>query len=171
MIFGILTVAVFALGYPAGSFDLGDFKATPFLVQFGAVAGYQISWAIYVSDYSRYLPPDVTVRKTVFWTYWGSALGGIWLMCLGAALAAWAGAKFDTIASLKAAGDTVFGGLSANLAGIPATSVPAGFDRLGLPVGLQIMGPRWADARTLAAAEAFEREVPWTRFVATTSPQ
>jgi purine-cytosine permease-like protein len=31
-------------------------------------------------------------------------------MCLGAALAAWAGDKFDTIASLKAAGDTVFGG-------------------------------------------------------------
>jgi nucleobase:cation symporter-1, NCS1 family len=110
LIFGVLTIAVFALGYPAGSFDLGGFKATPFLVQFGAVAGYQISWAIYVSDYSRYLPPDVTVRKTVFWTYWGSALGGIWLMCLGAALAAWAGAKFDTIASLKAAGDTVFGG-------------------------------------------------------------
>ena len=40
------------------------------------VAGYQISWAIYVSDYSRYLPPDVTVRKTFYWTYWGSAIGG-----------------------------------------------------------------------------------------------
>ena len=48
---------------------------TPFLGQFGVVAGYQISWAIYVSDYSRYLPPDVTVRKTFYWTYWGSALG------------------------------------------------------------------------------------------------
>ena len=56
----------------------------PFLAQFGVVAGYQISWAIYVSDYSRYLPPDVTVRKTFYWTYWGSALGAIWLMCLGA---------------------------------------------------------------------------------------
>ena len=67
--------AFFTLHYPAGSFDLGDFKATPFLAQFGVVAGYQISWAIYVSDYSRYLPPDVTVRKTFYWTYWGSALG------------------------------------------------------------------------------------------------
>jgi len=54
--------------------------------------------------------------------------------------------------------------LPANLAGIPATSVPAGFDRNGLPVGLQIMGPRWADSRTLAAAAAFEQEVSWTRF-------
>ena len=77
--FGVLTVTVLTLSYPAGSFDLDGFKATPFLIQFGAVAGYQISRAIYVSDYSRDLPPDVTVRKTLFWTYWGSAPGAIWL--------------------------------------------------------------------------------------------
>jgi nucleobase:cation symporter-1, NCS1 family len=57
--------------------------------------------------------PTVTVRKTFFRTYWGSALGAIWLMCLGAALAVWAGANFDTIASLKAAGDHVFTGFGA----------------------------------------------------------
>jgi NCS1 family nucleobase:cation symporter-1 len=113
IIFGVLTITVLTLPYPAGTFDLGDFKATPFLVQFGAVAGYQISWAIYVSDYSRYLPPDVTVRKTFFWTYWGSALGAIWLMCLGAALASWAGKDFDTIASLNSAGDHFFSGFGA----------------------------------------------------------
>jgi NCS1 family nucleobase:cation symporter-1 len=45
VVFGILTIAVFSLGFPDGAFDLGDFKATPFLIQFGAVAGYQISWA------------------------------------------------------------------------------------------------------------------------------
>jgi nucleobase:cation symporter-1, NCS1 family len=113
IIFGLLTIGVCTLPYPAGSFDLGDFKWTPFLIQFGAVAGYQISWAIYVSDYSRYLPPSVTVRLTFLWTYWGSALGAIWLMCLGAALAAWAGANFDTIASIKEAGDHVFAGFGA----------------------------------------------------------
>jgi nucleobase:cation symporter-1, NCS1 family len=113
IIFGLLTIGVCTLSYPAGSFDLGGFKWTPFLIQFGAVAGYQISWAIYVSDYSRYLPPSVTVRLTFLWTYWGSALGAIWLMCLGAALAAWAGANFETIASLKAAGDHVFSGFGA----------------------------------------------------------
>jgi purine-cytosine permease-like protein len=113
VIFGLLTIAVCTLNFPAGSFDLGDFKWTPFLIQFGAVAGYQISWAIYVSDYSRYLPPSVTVRLTFLWTYWGSALGAIWLMCLGAALAAWAGANFDTIASIEEAGDHVFSGFGA----------------------------------------------------------
>ncbi|AGB21125.1 purine-cytosine permease-like transporter [Mycobacterium sp. JS623] len=113
VIFGLLTIGICTLNYPAGSFDLGDFKWTPFLIQFGAVAGYQISWAIYVSDYSRYLPPSVTVRKTFLWTYWGSALGAIWLMCLGAALAAWAGEKFDTISSIEDAGNEVFSGFGA----------------------------------------------------------
>ncbi|MGW7244003.1 purine-cytosine permease family protein [Streptomyces sp. NPDC054804] len=114
VIFGIFTVGVLVtLHYPPGSFDLGAFKWTPFLAQFGVVAGYQISWAIYVSDYSRYLPPDVTVRKTFYWTYFGSALGGIWLMVLGSLLAAWAGDSFDTIPSINAAGDKVFNGFGA----------------------------------------------------------
>ncbi|MGW3448930.1 purine-cytosine permease family protein [Streptomyces sp. NPDC001076] len=114
VVFGIFTVGVLVtLHYPAGSFDLGAFKATPFLAQFGVVAGYQISWAIYVSDYSRYLPPDVTVRKTFYWTYFGSALGGIWLMVLGTLLAGWAGDSFDAIPSINAAGDKVFDGFGA----------------------------------------------------------
>ena len=98
VIFGLFTVALFFLHYPAGTFDLGSFKTTPFLAQFGVVAGYQISWAIYVSDYSRYLPPNVTVRKTFYWTYWGSALGGAWLMIVGSVLVAWVGLKkFDGV--------------------------------------------------------------------------
>ncbi|MFC9644603.1 purine-cytosine permease family protein [Streptomyces mirabilis] len=114
VVFGIFTVGILlTLHYPPGSFDLGGFQWTPFLAQFGVVAGYQISWAIYVSDYSRYLPPDVTVRKTFYWTYFGSALGGIWLMCLGALLAAWAGKDFETVRSINAAGDKVFSGFGA----------------------------------------------------------
>ncbi|MFH7339856.1 purine-cytosine permease family protein [Streptomyces sp. KHY 26] len=114
VVFGIFTVGILlTLHYPAGSFDLGAFEWTPFLAQFGVVAGYQISWAIYVSDYSRYLPPDVTVRKTFYWTYLGSALGGIWMMVLGALLAAWAGGHFETIASIDTAGDKVFDGFGA----------------------------------------------------------
>jgi Asp-tRNA(Asn)/Glu-tRNA(Gln) amidotransferase A subunit family amidase len=54
--------------------------------------------------------------------------------------------------------------LPANLTGMPATSVPAGFGDDGLPVGIQVMGPRWSDALTLRAASAFERLVPWTGF-------
>jgi purine-cytosine permease-like protein len=112
LIFGVLTISLFTLHYPGGSFDLGGFKVVPFFAQFGVVAGYQISWAIYVSDYSRYLPPGVTVRKTFYWTFWGSALGGAWMMAIGTALAAWMGKNFSgtAIPELKAAGDTVFKG-------------------------------------------------------------
>jgi NCS1 nucleoside transporter family len=116
LVFGIFTIgALVTLHFPAGSFALGDFHWTPFLAQFGVVAGYQISWAIYVSDYSRYLPPDVTVRKTFYWTYWGSALGAIWLMCLGTILAAAikTGDVFDTIKAIDIAGDKVFTGFGA----------------------------------------------------------
>ncbi len=55
----------------------------------------------------------MTVRKTFYWTYFGSALGGIWLMCLGALLAAWAGKDFETVRSINAAGDKVFSGFGA----------------------------------------------------------
>lgn len=44
----------------------------------------------------------------------------------------------------------------ANVAGLPAASIPMGPGRDGLPTGLQIIGPRGADARVLAAAQAIE---------------
>jgi aspartyl-tRNA(Asn)/glutamyl-tRNA(Gln) amidotransferase subunit A len=43
-----------------------------------------------------------------------------------------------------------------NLTGQPAASIPCGFTRAGLPVGVQIVGPRFADALVLRAARAFE---------------
>lgn len=48
-----------------------------------------------------------------------------------------------------------------NLTGQPAASVPCGFTRAGLPVGLQIVGRRYDDASVLAAAAGFERIRPW----------
>jgi len=47
--------------------------------------------------------------------------------------------------------------LPANLAGLPACSIPIGPGRDAMPVGLQIMGPRWADAKVLAIASAIEQ--------------
>jgi aspartyl-tRNA(Asn)/glutamyl-tRNA(Gln) amidotransferase subunit A len=48
-----------------------------------------------------------------------------------------------------------------NLAHCPAVSVPCGLTREGLPVGLQIVGPRFADARVMRAAAAFLEARPF----------
>ena len=49
-----------------------------------------------------------------------------------------------------------------NLTQQPAASVPCGFTAGGLPVGLQIVGPRHADARVLQAAHAYQSARPLT---------
>lgn len=46
----------------------------------------------------------------------------------------------------------------ANLAGLPAISMPAGLDESGLPVGLQLIGPRLSEARLLGLAAAWHKE-------------
>ena len=47
------------------------------------------------------------------------------------------------------------------LTGLPAISVPCGFTRSGLPIGLQIVGRRRQEAAVLRAAAAFEAAAPW----------
>ncbi|MBS1199586.1 MAG: aspartyl-tRNA(Asn)/glutamyl-tRNA(Gln) amidotransferase subunit [Proteobacteria bacterium] len=54
--------------------------------------------------------------------------------------------------------------IGANLAGLPALSAPCGMVG-GLPVGLQLIGPHFAEARILAAAHAYQRESDWHRRV------
>lgn len=107
-LFGLLTIgAVTNIDLPSDSF--GGFAWTPFLVMFGITAGYQLAWAPYVSDYSRYLPVNVGYSAPLWWSYVGSAAGAIWLMGLGAYL----GAAFpgdESLRAVRAAGDLVFDG-------------------------------------------------------------
>ncbi len=48
-----------------------------------------------------------------------------------------------------------------NLTGQPAASVPCGFTKDGLPIGLQIVGRRFDDVTVLRASAAFETARPW----------
>jgi aspartyl-tRNA(Asn)/glutamyl-tRNA(Gln) amidotransferase subunit A len=51
--------------------------------------------------------------------------------------------------------------VSANLAGICAVSIPCGFDKRGLPIGLQLIGPHLGEETILAAAYAYEQSTTW----------
>jgi NCS1 nucleoside transporter family len=85
----VFSVAVLMRGpLPAQEIALGDFRAVPFLAQFFAAASYQIAWSIYVSDYSRYLPRNVGVSASFWWTYLGAFVGGAWTMLVGTVAAA-----------------------------------------------------------------------------------
>jgi NCS1 nucleoside transporter family len=88
LIYGVFTIgALFTVSLPHGSFGSGGFHIGPFLVEFGAVVSYQLTWAPYVSEYSRYLPESTSTKSVFWWTYGGSALGA-GVMLLGALLLA-----------------------------------------------------------------------------------
>jgi aspartyl-tRNA(Asn)/glutamyl-tRNA(Gln) amidotransferase subunit A len=48
-----------------------------------------------------------------------------------------------------------------NVWGLPAISVPCGFSRGGLPIGLQIVGPHWGEALILQLAHSYEQATDW----------
>jgi aspartyl-tRNA(Asn)/glutamyl-tRNA(Gln) amidotransferase subunit A len=54
--------------------------------------------------------------------------------------------------------------IGANLAGVPALSIPCGF-LSGLPVGLQIMGSHFAEAKLLNVAHVYQRETDWHKRI------
>jgi purine-cytosine permease-like protein len=96
-----------------------------FMAQFSVAAAYNITYAPYVSDYSRYLPRDTPARKVIASVFFGAAAAPIWLIALGAWLAIRLGAT-DGLLGTKLAGNNIFhplGSVSAILlaAGLAAT--------------------------------------------------
>jgi NCS1 family nucleobase:cation symporter-1 len=66
---------------PTGSLSRGTF-----LLVVSIAATWQITYAPYVADYSRYLPESTTIRSAFWWTYAGSSVATIWMMVLGATI-------------------------------------------------------------------------------------
>jgi NCS1 family nucleobase:cation symporter-1 len=77
---------VFVHGLPAGTLGMNGFTLAGFCSMISVGALWQIAYAPYVSDYTRYMPHD-TGAKPAFWaSYWGCSLGSILPMVLGALL-------------------------------------------------------------------------------------
>ncbi len=51
--------------------------------------------------------------------------------------------------------------VSCNIAGLPGMSLPCGFTKGGLPIGLQLLGPAFSEERLLQVGRAYEREHEW----------
>jgi len=56
--------------------------------------------------------------------------------------------------------------VSANLAGIPGLAIPCSFTKRGLPLGFQLMGPRFSEYTLFALGKLFEKETDYKPKVA-----
>ena len=150
--FAVLTVATLVL-YGGAILEHGrGFIWTGFLTQFAAAAGYQVSYAVYVSDYSRYLPEDVSAPGVISWTYLGAAGSAAWLMSLGALLAS-AFPNPDIISSIQQVGNEVVPGLGTF---VVVASAPA----LVTVMGVNVYGAMLTSA---SAVDAFRPVTPTLR--------
>jgi NCS1 family nucleobase:cation symporter-1 len=75
---------LFITPIPHEYFTQGSFSPVGFFAMVSMGALWQLGYAPYVSDYSRYLPPDSGPRSAFWSCYWGTTLGAVLPMILGA---------------------------------------------------------------------------------------
>ncbi|MQG91592.1 cytosine permease [Pseudomonas sp. MN1F] len=86
-VFGIATLLALALPMEAGQWSAQGFNLASFLASVSIAVTWQLSYAPYVADYSRYLPTRTSTRQVFWYSYAGTVIGGSWMMLLGAVLA------------------------------------------------------------------------------------
>ncbi|QDZ42486.1 cytosine permease [Corynebacterium sp. sy039] len=86
---GFVGVTIMALkkGLPENALSITDFNLSAFLSLIAATAAWQLTFAPYIADYTRYLPSNTSGKKLTFYTYSGLVVSTTWLMILGAILA------------------------------------------------------------------------------------
>ena len=65
----------------------GSFQVGPFFTAVGLMATFLLTYAPYVSDYSRYLPEDCSAKACFGWTFSGVFVSATWCNLLGVLLA------------------------------------------------------------------------------------
>jgi len=114
-LFAILTLGVASGAVISPARAAGSFNAVGFFTQLAAGASYNITYAVFVSDYTRYLPTSTGRARIITTVFLSSSLSAIWLIGLGAWLAVHIGAT-DALADLVRAGSSMAGPLGLVLA-------------------------------------------------------
>jgi len=111
----ILTIGIFAHHAGATGVDHGGFSWPGFIAFFAIAASYNITYAPYVSDYSRYLPRDTSQFAIIRAVFLGAAGSPIWLMPIGSWLAIRLNAP-DALTGMQKSGNAVIGHMGSLLA-------------------------------------------------------
>lgn len=121
----VLTIGV-VLGNGGGHAPAhpGGFAWVAFMAQLSAAAAYNITYAPYVSDYSRYLPANTRPSAVIASVFVGASGAAIWLITLGAWMATRLGAT-DGLAGLQLAGNNVIPHLGSIVAALSALALVA----------------------------------------------
>ncbi len=155
---------IFVHGLPAKFGSVGAFTWAGFMGTVAVAALWQIAYAPYVSDYSRYLPKG-TGSRTAFWSsYFGCVLGSLFPMILGAVVG-------SALIATTGKGDNVIGGLAGLLGPIAVVVIAifsfgvAGTNAMNLYCGTlstltvgQTFAPKWqpkAKTRAVTATIMF----------------
>lgn len=165
LVSGIVLVLAFVwmLGVhqlPTGTYHTDGATLSGFMGTVSLAALWQIAYAPYVSDYTRYMPRDTGVRPAFWATYAGAVLGSLFPMLLGALVGGAALPEADTVAGLQDLTPGV-GGLIIAVFGIGIACTNAMNLYCGalstITVG-QTIFPRWvpgASARAVVSAALF----------------
>ena len=111
----VLTCGVLFGGVTGTAAATGGFTFVAFLVQFSVAASYNITYAPYVSDYSRYLPRNTKPSAIIASVFLGASASPAWLIPLGAWMATYLGAS-DALAGINQTGNDTFSYLGSVLA-------------------------------------------------------
>lgn len=123
--YAIISVAVLAGGAGGATpHHSGGFVFAAFMGQFSVAAAYNITYAPYVSDYSRYMPRGTSARGIISAVFFGAAGSAVWLIALGAWLATRLGVS-DGLVGLREAGDNVAAPLGSVTAFLSAAALLA----------------------------------------------
>jgi NCS1 family nucleobase:cation symporter-1 len=119
-LYGLVTVAVLMHWVPdlplaaaapgAAPMPPLGFSWIAFIAQFAAAASYNIAYAPYVSDYSRYLPKNTPSGKLIAAVFLGASLSGAWMIAIGGWLADHLHAT-DVLVALNQVGNDLAPGL------------------------------------------------------------